>query len=178
MSNYLFRRALLEAVRVPVGARASSGVNSDLVKIGNREWVGYGYNGNPTYVDRPDFPLPAVRFRPDTPDIKVLREKEKGDWRKLTIEEKKALYRASFCQTFAEFKAPTGEWKGALGWSLILASLSIWIYMGMKVFVYSPIPESLSDENQKAQLKRMLDLKVNPIDGLASKWDYENNRWK
>ncbi|KAI5641202.1 cytochrome c oxidase subunit IV domain-containing protein [Phthorimaea operculella] len=32
-------------------------------------------------------------------------------------------------------------------------------------------------ENQKAQLKRMLDLKVNPIDGLASKWDYENNRW-
>lgn len=46
------------------------------------------------------------------------------------------------------------------------------------ILVYSPIPDSLSEERQKAQLQRMLDLKVNPIDGLASKWDYENNRWK
>ncbi|CAH0718023.1 unnamed protein product, partial [Brenthis ino] len=107
---------------------------SELAKIGNREWVGYGYNGQPNYADRPDFPLPAVRFRAETPDIKVLREKEKGDWRKLTLEEKKALYRASFCQTFAEFQAPTGEWKGVLGWSLCLASLSLWIYMAMKMF--------------------------------------------
>ncbi|XP_061723811.1 cytochrome c oxidase subunit 4 isoform 1, mitochondrial-like [Cydia pomonella] len=174
MANYLMRRVLLDAVRVPAGTRAMS----ELSKIGSREWVGYGFNGQPNYVDRPDFPLPAVRFRPDTPDIKVLREKEKGDWKKLTLEEKKALYRASFCQTFAEFKAPTGEWKGVVGWGLILASLSVWIYMGMKLFVYNPLPESFSEENQKAQLKRMLDLKMNPVDGLASKWDYENNRWK
>ncbi|XP_047540287.1 cytochrome c oxidase subunit 4 isoform 1, mitochondrial [Vanessa atalanta] len=174
MANLLLRRALLDAVRVPIGARASS----ELAKVGNREWVGYGFNGQPNYVDRPDFPLPAVRFRPDTPDIKVLREKEKGDWRKLTLEEKKALYRASFCQTFAEFQAPTGEWKGALGWALCIASLSVWIYMAMKLFVYSPLPASFDDEHQKAQLKRMLDLKVNPVDGLSSKWDYENNRWK
>ncbi|CAH2097978.1 unnamed protein product [Euphydryas editha] len=174
MANRLLCRALLDAVRVPAGTRSVS----ELAKVGNREWVGYGYNGQPNYADRPDFPLPAVRFRPDTPDIKVLREKEKGDWRKLTLEEKKALYRASFCQTFAEFQAPTGEWKGALGWALCLASLSLWIYMAMKMFVYSPLPESFSEESQKAQLKRMLDLKVNPVDGLSSKWDYENNRWK
>ncbi|CAH1640521.1 unnamed protein product [Spodoptera littoralis] len=178
MANFLLRRALLDAVRVPVCTRASSSSVGELAKIGNREWVGYGFNGQPNYVDRPDFPLPAVRFRADTPDIKVLREKEKGDWRKLTLEEKKTLYRASFCQTFAEFQAPTGEWKGVLGWSLVVASMAVWIYMGMKLFVYSPLPESLSEENQKAQLRRMLDLKVNPIDGLASKWDYENNRWK
>ncbi|XP_053617909.1 cytochrome c oxidase subunit 4 isoform 1, mitochondrial-like [Plodia interpunctella] len=174
MANYVMRRALLDAVRVPVGARASS----ELSKVGNREWVGFGFNGQPNYVDSAAFPLPAVRFRPDTPDIKVLREKEKGDWRKLTLEEKKALYRASFCQTFAEFQAPTGEWKAVVGWGLALASVSVWIYLGMKIFVYGALPESLSDENQKAQLRRMLDLKVNPVDGLASKWDYENNRWK
>ena len=40
-------------------------------QIGNREWVGYGFNGQPNYVDRPDFPLPAVRFCAETPDIKV-----------------------------------------------------------------------------------------------------------
>ncbi|XP_063833576.1 cytochrome c oxidase subunit 4 isoform 1, mitochondrial-like [Ostrinia nubilalis] len=175
MASFLMRRALLDAVRVPVGVRAAS---TELAKIGNREWVGFGFNGQPNYVDRPDFPMPAVRFRPDTPDLKALREKEKADWRKLTLEEKKALYRASFRQTFAEFQAPTGEWKGIVGWGLVLASLSVWIYMAMKIFVYSPIPESLTEENQKAQLRRMLDLKVNPVDGLASKWDYENNRWK
>ncbi|XP_041972389.1 cytochrome c oxidase subunit 4 isoform 1, mitochondrial-like [Aricia agestis] len=174
MANLILRRALLDAVRVPVGTRSVS----ELAKIGNREWVGAGYNGQPTYVDRPDFPMPAVRFRADTPDIKALREKERGDWRKLTVEEKKALYRASFCQTFAEFQAPTGEWKGALGWALMAASLSFWFFMGMKLFVYNPLPESFSEESQKAQLKRMLDLHVNPVDGLSSKWDYENNRWK
>ncbi|XP_049880226.1 cytochrome c oxidase subunit 4 isoform 1, mitochondrial-like [Pectinophora gossypiella] len=174
MANYILRRALLDAVRVPAGTRSVS----ELAKVGNREWVGFGYNGQPNYVDRTDFPMPAVRFQPDTPDIKVLRQKEKGDWKKLTLEEKKALYRASFCQTFAEFQAPTGEWKGAFGWALVIGSLSVWIYFGMKLFVYSPLPESLSEERQKAQLKRMLDLKVNPVDGLASNWDYENNRWK
>lgn len=66
--------------------------------------------------------------------LQALREKEKGDWNKLTLEEKKALYRASFCQTFAEMKAPTGEWKSVVGVSLIAASLAVWIYMWMKVF--------------------------------------------
>ncbi|VVC89664.1 unnamed protein product [Leptidea sinapis] len=174
MANFLLRRAILDAVRVPAGTRSVS----ELAKIGNREWVGYGFNGQPNYVDRPDYPLPAIRFQADNPDIQALRQKEKGDWRKLTLEEKKALYRASFCQTFAEFQAPTGEWKAILGWALVVASFSLWIYMGAKLFVYSPLPESFSEESQKAQLKRMLDMKVNPIDGLSSKWDYENNRWK
>jgi cytochrome c oxidase subunit 4 len=64
----------------------------------------------------------------------ALKEKEKGDWKKLTIEEKKALYRASFRQTFSEIAAPTGEWKGSLGCALILVSCGIWLYMYFKVF--------------------------------------------
>lgn len=71
--------------------------------------------------------------------VQGLRQKECGNWKLLCCEEKKALYRASFCQTFAEFQAPTGEWKGVIGWSLILASLSIWIYMGMKLFGESAV---------------------------------------
>lgn len=46
------------------------------------------------------------------------------------------------------------------------------------ISVYEPLPESLSKESQKAQLRRMLELRVNPIDGLSSKWDYDNDRWK
>lgn len=46
------------------------------------------------------------------------------------------------------------------------------------LLVLPPYPESLSIESQKAQLKRMLDLGVGHVDGLSSKWDYENKRWK
>lgn len=41
-------------------------------KIGAREIVGYGYNGEATYMDREEFPFPAVRFRPEGPDTKVI----------------------------------------------------------------------------------------------------------
>lgn len=44
--------------------------------------------------------------------------------------------------------------------------------------MYTPLPESFNEENQKAQLRRMLDLRVNPIEGISSKWDYEKDDWK
>uniref|UniRef100_A0A069DPY2 Cytochrome c oxidase subunit 4 n=1 Tax=Panstrongylus megistus TaxID=65343 RepID=A0A069DPY2_9HEMI len=151
----------------------------DTHKIGTREIVGYGMNGMPIYADRVDFPLPAVRFRPDTPDIKQLREKEKGDWKALSLAEKKALYRASFCQTLAETDASNGEWKSVIGSSLVFMSLAVWVYMFFKLFAYNPtFPDSFKEPNQQAQLRRMIDLKINPITGLTSKWDYEKEEWK
>lgn len=126
-----------------------------------------------------------------------MREKEKGDWKKLSVQEKKALYRASFCQTFAEMSHPTGEWKMHIGAALIAASLAIYVSLLMSLFgkhqfilifyynssnlwflVYDEDPITFDEAHQKAQLKRMLDLEMNPIHGLASKWDYENKRWK
>ncbi len=44
------------------------------------------------------------RFQEDNAEVLKLREKEKGDWKKLTLAEKKVLYRASFCQTIAEVR--------------------------------------------------------------------------
>lgn len=63
-----------------------------------------------------------------------MREKEKGDWNQLTLEEKKALYRASFRQTFAEFKAPTGKWKSILGWALTFGTFGLWLFYALKTF--------------------------------------------
>ena len=57
--------------------------------IGSREVVGYGFNGSYVYFDATDMPYPAIRFREETDEIKKLLEKEKGDWNKLTLEEKK-----------------------------------------------------------------------------------------
>jgi len=165
---------------VPLGAAGAHGETQDPIKalIGNREVVGYGTNGQPNYIDRSDFPLPSIRWRETTADVKALREKEKGDWRQMSIEEKKQLYRSSFRQTFAEFKAPTGEWKSIVGMTLVLCSFGLWMFVGMKLFVYNELPSSFSEENQKAQMRRMLDLHVNPIEGISSKWDYEKNTWK
>jgi cytochrome c oxidase subunit 4 len=66
--------------------------------------------------------------------FQALREKEKGDWRKLTLEEKKALYRASFCLTFSEINAPTGEWKSIIGLACLFMSIGIWLVILEKLF--------------------------------------------
>ena len=64
----------------------------------------------------------------------ALREKEKGDWKKLTIEEKKTLYRASFCQTYSEMHAATGHWKIYISGLLIAFSSACWIYMVLRTY--------------------------------------------
>lgn len=56
-----------KAAVAPIGARSVSYQE----KIGNREVVGYGFNGFPVYVDRVDYPMPAIRFREDTPELLV-----------------------------------------------------------------------------------------------------------
>jgi len=148
-------------------------------RIGNREVVGYGINGEYTYIDHIAFPFPAIRFKENTPEVTALKEKEKSDWKKLSVEEKKALYRVSFCQTYAEMRAPTGDWKSIIGCCLGFVSLGFWIYIGAKLFVYPPMPDTITNEEKRsAQLKRMIDIRVDPVDGLTSNWDYENNRWK
>lgn len=57
--------------------------------IGTRDVVGHGFNGNLRYFDAVDMPYPAIRFREETKQISKLREKEKGDWKNLSLEEKK-----------------------------------------------------------------------------------------
>ena len=57
---------------------------------GNRDIVGFGFNGLPNYEDKCEYPAPAVRFKENTADVVALREKEKGDWKALSIDEKKA----------------------------------------------------------------------------------------
>jgi len=146
--------------------------------IGTREVVGYGMNGEAAYQDRTDFPFPAIRYKEVDAQLKALIQKEKGDWKNLSLEDKKTLYRYNFRQTFSEILAPTGEWKAILAAVLTTMGISLWIYAFMKKCVYGPMPASTTEEAKQAQLERMIALRVNPISGVASKWDYENNRWK
>merc|ERR1711862_418865 len=141
------------------------------VDIGKREVVGYGGNGEATYIDSVMHPFPAIRFKEDMGDVAKLREKEKGDWKKLTVEEKKALYRASFCQTLAELDAPSGDWKPITAGVLMVMSASMLIMLYFNEFVRDPVPDTISNpEKQKAQLDRMIAMRVNPIEGLTSNY--------
>lgn len=149
-------------------------------RIGDREIVGWGINGNEGYVDRPDFPYPAIRWKsPNAPGVPELRQKELGDWKALSMDEKKALYRASFCQNFPEFKnMRNGLWKVWVGGALAGLSVSLWLWFFCKIFVYNPLPDSFSEEGRLARLRFDIAIRKDPVQGIASKWDYEKDQWK
>ena len=44
--------------------------------------------------------------------------------------------------------------------------------------VYPPMPCTMAPEHQSKMLETMIHLRVDPITGLTSKYDYVNNRWK
>ncbi|KAE8752627.1 hypothetical protein FOCC_FOCC000749 [Frankliniella occidentalis] len=146
---------------------------------GNREIVGHGKSGKYTYYDGHDLPFPAIRFRPDDAASKALREKEKGDWKNLTLEEKKTLYRHSFCQTFVEMDAPDPEWKAVLGYTLI----GVAVAWGMYLTTASIMPEHPyreffdAHETRVASEQRKLD-RGTYKDKDFTGWDYENRKWK
>lgn len=52
----------------------------------------------------------------------------------MTLEEKKKLYRASFCQTLVEVDAPTGEWKAVFGWVMVWVSIAVFSFVGVRKF--------------------------------------------
>nr|XP_031543797.1 cytochrome c oxidase subunit 4 isoform 2, mitochondrial isoform X2 [Vicugna pacos] len=56
-----------------------------------------------------------------------------------------------------------------------VACLMIW---WQRVFVFPKKPITLTDEWKAQQLQRILDMKGNPVQGLASRWDYERKEWK
>jgi cytochrome c oxidase subunit 4 len=147
-------------------------------KLGNRDIVGYGWNGYPSYMDRPEFPCPAVRFRENSKEVLALRAKEKGDWKSLSLDDKKSLYRASFRQTFSEMHAPSGEWKVILGFVLIAVSVTGLTFTLVKHYVLPPMPETITREWQEAQVERMIKQRQGPVDGISSRWDFEKNDWK
>lgn len=107
------------------------------------------------------------------------------------------VYRASFCRTFSEMAAPTGEWKTIWGTGLSIIALAFWIMYLMKKTgmhsnssiliwfmnyclstVYGPLPESCSPENRERQVEYYIKMRVDPIDGISAKWDYEKDQWK
>lgn len=148
-------------------------------KIGKREVVACGLTGRLDYHDRHDWPYPNIRWQEPSNHSIALHEKEKGDWSKLTIEEKKALYRYSYRQTFAEMDAPTGDWKFYLASVFTMLGVVAWLQLLFRVYVIKgrTVP-TLSEESMRDQLETMINLHNGPVQGVSSLWDYEKGMWK
>jgi cytochrome c oxidase subunit 4 len=147
-------------------------------KAAGREVVGHGVSGEPVYQDRLDYWYPAIRFRVDDETSKALREKEKGDWKNLSADEKKLLYRYSYRQTLAEFEAPTGYWKVITSVVFFVVSCATFYAIFLNRYVYPKLPPTFDNEYKEAAIERQLVLEKGQFLGPARYYDYENNRWK
>lgn len=153
-------------------------VNEHFPALGNRDIVGFGTRGDPNYADVLEFPFPAVRFRENTPELLALRQKAKDSWKSLSLEEKKTLYRADYCRTFAELEAPTGESRSILAGVLWALAVTGWFLIFIKLYVYPPRPRTNNKEWQEATVEKFVKQRQGHIQGVASLWDYEKGQWK
>jgi len=148
--------------------------------IGNREIVGHGITGDGIYEDHMAFPASAIRFKEPTEENAIIRQKEKGDWKALSMTEKKELYRYSFCQTYAEMDADTntGEWKADVGNAFACLGLCALGLIWIKYF-FAPPDDFKRDPVFRSWIqRRMIDEYYNPIFGVSHDWDYEQLCWK
>ncbi|XP_023846806.1 cytochrome c oxidase subunit 4 isoform 2, mitochondrial isoform X1 [Salvelinus sp. IW2-2015] len=133
----------------------------------------------PMYWDRLDTPLPDRPWKDvlDSTD-KSLKQKEKGPWTALSKEEKIALYRLKFNHTYPEMKRPSHEWKTVIGGMFIFFGITGLVVFWQGHYVYPPQPHTFGEEWQAKQIQRMLDMRINPIEGFSAQWDYKNKQWK
>ncbi|XP_017309409.1 cytochrome c oxidase subunit 4 isoform 1, mitochondrial isoform X2 [Ictalurus punctatus] len=133
----------------------------------------------PQYNNRLDTPLTDIPFvRNLTPEQKMLKEKEKESWTKLTEEEKLALYRLSFQLSYAEMRKGSDEWKTVLGGVFIFIGFTGLLVLWQRLYVYGDVPHTFSPEWVEKQTQRMIDMRVNPVHGFSVNWDYEKKQWK
>ncbi|XP_045663189.1 cytochrome c oxidase subunit 4 isoform 2, mitochondrial isoform X2 [Ursus americanus] len=132
-----------------------------------------------SYHAQRTYPMPDEPFCTElNAEQRALKEKEKGSWTQLSHAEKVALYRLQFHETFAEMNRRSNEWKTVMGCVFFFFGLTALLIWWQRVYVFPEKPITLTDEWKAQQLQRILDMKGNPVQGLASRWDYEKKEWK
>ncbi|XP_061095860.1 cytochrome c oxidase subunit 4 isoform 1, mitochondrial [Conger conger] len=133
----------------------------------------------PQYTNRMDVPLPDRPFIMElNSEHRKLKEKEKGPWTNITKEEKIALYRMAYELTYAEMNKRTDEWKSVVGGVFFFLGLTGLVIWWQRVYVFGDVPHTLSAEWVEQGTQRAIDMRMNPVEGLASNWDYEKKQWK
>ncbi|XP_040495051.1 cytochrome c oxidase subunit 4 isoform 1, mitochondrial-like [Ursus maritimus] len=110
-------------------------------------------------------------------DQKSLKEK-KSPQSSLSIDENVELHHIQFNESFAEMNRSMNKWQKVAGATMLSGSFTALILIWEKHYVYFPAPHTSEEEWAAKQTKRMLDVKVSPIQGFSAKWDYDKNEWK
>ncbi|KAL7840580.1 hypothetical protein AOLI_G00259030 [Acnodon oligacanthus] len=174
----LSTRALVRGLQAGLWRRVSTSTSA-LAAHGHSSAMDVIDCSVPQYNNRLDTPLPDIPFITNlTPEQKTLKEKEKDAWTKLTKEEKLALYRLSFEMSYAEMKKGSDEWKTVLAGFFFFLGFTGLLVWWQRIYVYGDVPHTLSPEWVEKQTQRMIDMRVNPVHGISSKWDYEKKQWK
>ncbi|XP_004464076.1 cytochrome c oxidase subunit 4 isoform 2, mitochondrial [Dasypus novemcinctus] len=125
------------------------------------------------------YPMPDEPFCTElSAEQRALKEKEKGSWSQLSHAEKVALYRLQYQETFAEMNRRSNEWKTVMGCVFFFFGFTALLIWWQRVYVFPRKPVTLTEERKAQQLQRVLDMKGNPVQGLASRWDYDRKEWK
>ncbi|XP_004612724.1 cytochrome c oxidase subunit 4 isoform 2, mitochondrial [Sorex araneus] len=136
----------------------------------------------PPYTDyhaQRSYPMPNEPFCTGlSAEQQALKEKEKGSWAQLSHAEKVALYRLQFHETFAEMNRRSNEWKTVMGGLFFFIGFTALLIWWQRVYVFPEKPITLTEERKAQQLQRILDMKGNPVQGPASRWDYVKKEWK
>ncbi|MEE6500384.1 hypothetical protein FKM82_003762 [Ascaphus truei] len=133
----------------------------------------------PVYIDNRDSPLPDIAYIQSlSPEQKALKEKEKGSWCSLKANDKLELYRIAFNDSYAEMMKGSSEWKTVIGGIFFFIGFTAFIILWQRKYVFGEVPHTLSEDWVAMQTKRMLDMRVGPVEGFSSKWDYDKNEWK
>lgn len=125
-------------------------------------------------------PLPKKpRLFCTTPELQALKSKEAGDWKQLSEEDMKQLYDAYFGMTVTDMIRPDDSWKTIVGVVLFISGFTLWLHLFIHTFINPPYVKTVLDQEWiNATVKKMLQQHQGDVSGYASKWDYENNRWK
>ncbi|GFY78886.1 uncharacterized protein TNIN_86721 [Trichonephila inaurata madagascariensis] len=113
--------------------------SSDISSFNKSRWRSVtSLSFNNSFVDDPCVTDASKPCRNDrTAAILTLKQKEKGDWRNLTLEEKQALYYMSFSQPFCDvFDEPADEWKLILAGAFTtmgLMTLGMYLWLSQNV---------------------------------------------
>ncbi|OAF69289.1 hypothetical protein A3Q56_02920 [Intoshia linei] len=148
-------------------------------KLGNRDIVGFGAGGAGEYFDNIAVPMPGIRFRPNTADFYALRQLELGDWRDLTIDQKKQLYRKNFRYTYAEFQnRQNHRMPFFFGCTLIFMTAGLFYYVSLLNYIKINRPYTLQPEYKEKMVEYWIRQMQGLSHGIASYWDYDKNEWK
>ncbi|WYZ37566.1 hypothetical protein EsH8_II_001072 [Colletotrichum jinshuiense] len=97
----------------------------------------------------------------------ALRDRMKGPWTELTLQEKKAAYWIAFGPHGPRAGSPPGE-TGRVVWGVIAAvGASLAIFASIRAFA-GPLPETMTKEYQEASNEFLKAQNSDPITGISS----------